>query len=83
MNGKINGYSKLELIQNLKSLRLETEGSKNVLVKRLKHFYRSTTLNIAGVHDRNENGTVRVMFHYYVVIDFEATCELLKNPDFQ
>lgn len=83
MNGKINGYSKQELIQNLRSLRLETEGNKSVLIKRLKNFYRKTLLNVAGVQEQNEKGKIRFVFHYYVVIDFEATCELIKSPEFQ
>merc|ERR1712071_290411 len=83
MNGKINSYSKLELIQLLKSLRLETEGNKNILIKRLKNFYRQTLLNVAGVTEQNENGKIKFVFNYYVVIDFEATCELVKSSNFQ
>jgi len=83
MNGKINSYSKMELIQNLKSLRLETEGNKSVLIRRLKNFYRRTLLNVAGVQEQNENGKIRFVFHYYVVIDYEATCELVKTSEFQ
>jgi len=83
MNGKINSYSKLELVQNLKSLRLDTEGNKNVLARRLKDFYKRTLLNVAGVQEQNENGRIKFVFHYYVVIDFEATCELIKSSEFQ
>lgn len=82
LNGKINNYPKAELIRNLKLLKLETEGSKGVLAKRLKNFYRKTMLSMHGV-EKNGSGKIKVMFDYYIVIDFEATCEVVKSSSFQ
>lgn len=83
LNGQINQYTKEELIRNLSSLKLDTEGRKAVLVKRLKNFYKKTLLVVAGVQERCENSRMKVYFDYYVVIDFEATCELVRQEGFQ
>lgn len=39
-------------------------------------------LNIHGV-EKNGSHKVRVMFDYYIVIDFEATCEAVKTSKFK
>ena len=83
LNGQINTYSRLELVKTLKALRLDDEGGKSVLVKRLKNFYRRQLLNVAGISEQRENARIRVMFDYYVVIDFEATCEMVNSDDFK
>ncbi len=82
MNGRVNNYPKSELVRHLKTLRLESEGSKGVLAKRLKNFYKKTMLSINGV-DRNGSSKIHVMFDYYIVIDFEATCQHIRLPEFK
>jgi len=83
LNGKINNYSKAELIKNLKMLKLDTDGSRSVLAKRLKTFYKKTMLSVSGIQEKNGNSKIRILFDFYVIIDYEATCELLKNSNFK
>lgn len=83
LNGKINSYSKAELIKNLKMLKLDTDGSRSVLAKRLKTFYKKTMLNVSGIQEQNGSSKIRILFDFYVIIDYEATCELLRNSDFK
>lgn len=41
-------------------------------------------LNVNNIHERNSGKSVSCMFDYYVVIDYEATCQRQHNrPDFQ
>ena len=83
VNGEINRYTKLELVKSLNALRLDTTGSKNVLIKRLKNFYKKSMLSVAGIHERSENVRKKILFDYFVVIDFEATCQLVRDKDFK
>ena len=83
LNGQINSQTRAELAKTLGSLHLDTDGSKTVLIKRLKIFYRRMLLNVAGVQERHENARIKIMFDYYVVIDFEATCEYVQRPEFK
>lgn len=83
MNGKINGYSKEELIRNLKMLRLDSEGSKPVLAKRLKNFYKKTLLHVNNIQENHTSGKIKVTFDYLLVMDFEATCQTFRDPSFR
>lgn len=64
-------------------LKLDTEGSRSVLAKRLKTFYKKTMLNVSGVQEKNGGPKIRILFDFYVIIDYEATCELLRNSSFK
>lgn len=64
-------------------LHLDTEGSKRVLVKRLKTFYKRTMLNVNQVHESNSSSKIRATFDFLLVIDFEATCLTKKDPNFK
>lgn len=83
LNGKINKYSKTELIKNLRTLKLDTEGSRSILAKRLKTFYKKTMLSVSGIQEKNGSPRIRILFDFYVVIDFEATCEVVRNSNFK
>ena len=83
LNGKINSYPKAELIKSLKTLKLDTEGSRSVLAKRLKTFYKKTMLSVNGIQEKNGCSKIRVLFDYYIVIDFEATCEVERHSNFK
>lgn len=64
INGKINSMSIDNLVKNLKELKIETTGKKEVLMRRLKNFHKEKALN----------KTVETDYDYVCVIDFEATC---------
>lgn len=64
-------------------LKLDTDGSRSVLAKRLKTFYKKTMLNVSGIQEQNGSSKIRILFDFYVIIDYEATCELLRNSDFK
>ncbi|XP_046643137.1 ERI1 exoribonuclease 2-like [Daphnia pulicaria] len=64
--GDFKNMPKAMLLKNLKLFKLNTNGSRKVLMKRLEMYNKKTT----------------EMFDYYVVIDYEATCdENHKNFD--
>lgn len=83
LNGEINGYSKSELIKKLRTFKLDTEGSRSILAKRLKTFFKKSMLSVNGVQEKNGCSRIRVLFDYYIVIDFEATCEAVRNSSFE
>jgi hypothetical protein len=57
--GDFKNMPKAMLLKNLKLFKLNTNGSRKVLMKRLEMYNKKTT----------------EMFDYYVVIDYEATCD--------
>ncbi|XP_042856503.1 3'-5' exoribonuclease 1-like [Penaeus japonicus] len=73
INGKINRMSNDELRQKLRNLRLDQRGSKEVRKNRLKAYYRTEKLEEAYKEDPQIE--LYKYFDYYVVIDFEATCD--------
>lgn len=68
-NGEINKLEYHEMCKLGKKLNLCVRGSCEVLRKRLKSHYQTLLLNEANVN------STRYYYPYYVVIDFEATCE--------
>lgn len=74
--GKVHQMSKGELITNLSENNLHTGGNRDVLVKRLKNFYRIQKLSSVNVLP-----TVKYA-PYYLVLDFEATCNTVNAPDY-
>ena len=61
--GDFNNMSRAMLVKNLKLFQLNTNGSRNVLRKRLEMYNNKAII------------TEIKMFDYYVVIDYEATCD--------
>lgn len=76
VNGQINGMSKRHLISHLRKLQLNHTGSVDILKKRLKNFYRKQKLSSANIV------TIKKLFPYYVIIDFEATCNEVNDPGY-
>lgn len=74
--GKVHQMSRGELVANLKQHNLQTEGTRDVLMKRLKNYYRVQKLLAVNI-------TPAVKFApYYMVVDFEATCNTVNAPDY-
>jgi len=76
LNGRINQMSKAAITSKLKQLKLSTEGSCDVLKKRLKNHYKNQKLASANLVTGSK------LIPYYVIVDFEATCEAINAPDF-
>lgn len=76
INGQINRMNKQTLIQKMRNLHLSTEGSTDVLKKRLKNYYKKRKLATINVTTSNK------LHPYYVIVDFEATCEEVNPPDY-
>jgi hypothetical protein len=77
LNGYINQMSKAAIVSKLKKLKLNTEGNCDVLKMRLKTYYKKKKLTSANLF------TASKLPPYYVVVDFEATCEEINAPDYQ
>lgn len=75
MNGEVNRMTKAELRRSLAELHLHTGGVKEVLKKRLKNFYKRKKLTAANL----KKGIEHPQYDYYVVIDYEATCQENNN----
>lgn len=73
INGKINRMSNDELRQKLRSLRLDQRGNREVRKNRLKSYYRTEKLEEA--YKKDPKIELYKYFDYYLVIDFEATCD--------
>lgn len=67
---------KHRLVSSLRKLHLNHTGSVDVLKKRLKNFYRKQKLSSANIV------TIKKLFPYYVIIDFEATCNEVNDPGY-
>ena len=66
LKSRMHNKSMALLIKDLKLLKLNTKGSFKVLSKRLEMYNNKKFLpNMCG----------KVVFDYYVVIDYEATCD--------
>ncbi|PNF42020.1 3'-5' exoribonuclease 1 [Cryptotermes secundus] len=69
--------SKAAVVSKLKELKLSTEGNCDVLKKRLKNYYKKKKLTSANLF------TASKLSPYYVIVDFEATCQETNVPDYQ
>lgn len=79
LNGKINKLNVPQLRSRLREHNLEISGKKHVLQKRLKSYIRQQKLKESGKED--ETAYHRNLYYdYYLVIDFEATCDENQNP---
>jgi 3'-5' exoribonuclease 1 len=68
--------SKAAIVSRLKQLKLSTEGNCDVLKKRLKNYYKKQKLNSANLLAASK------LLPYYVIVDFEATCEEVNALDY-
>ncbi|KAG7172300.1 3'-5' exoribonuclease 1-like [Homarus americanus] len=81
INGEINRLRKNQLKMWLRSFKLDTNGRKDVLQKRLKTHYRLKRLKEENIVD-----PILIQqryYDYYVVIDFEATCDDINPHNFR
>ncbi|XP_069698473.1 3'-5' exoribonuclease 1-like [Periplaneta americana] len=76
LNGRINQMSKAAIVSKLKQLKLNTEGNCDVLKQRLKSYYKKQKLTSANLLAASK------LSPYYVIVDFEATCEEVNAPDY-
>jgi len=75
LNGQINRMNLGELKNACKSLHLDCYGKRDPLKRRLKEHYKMEKLVQAGLMEPRANPNA----DYFLIIDFEATCEE-KNP---
>lgn len=78
-NGRINRMTRENLEDALSYLNLSTRGSKEILQKRLKAYVKKDNLKRDNVDDTAAPHYV----DYYIVIDFEATCEEQNPPGYE
>lgn len=63
----------IPLSEKLRSLRLDQRGNREVRKNRLKSYYRTEKLEEA--YKKDPKIELYKYFDYYLVIDFEATCD--------
>ncbi|RNA33870.1 3 -5 exoribonuclease 1 [Brachionus plicatilis] len=71
INGKINDMSLDDLVESLDKLKLDSSGKKEVLVKRLKSYYKESNVEAE-----------KCKYDFIGVIDFEATCTEVQNKNY-
>jgi len=76
-NGYLNRQDLSTLKRICKAENLDSSGKKNLVIKRLKQFYKNSMLMNAGLLEKVTRG-----FDYLVVIDFEATCEEKNSAEY-
>jgi len=77
--GWIDSMEKHLVIRHLKKYNLSTSGSIDCQKKRLKSYLKKKKLAASNIYCGND---VKTLFPYYVVLDFEATCNEVNPPDF-
>lgn len=65
-----------EVINKLKKFHVDTEGSESLLKDKLKESYKK--IYLAGMN----LSLSKKLLPYYVIIDFEATCEENHSSDY-
>jgi len=76
-NGLINKSDLSTLKRMCKEEGLDSGGKRNLIQQRLKCYWKSKLLREAGLIKNSAKG-----FEYFVIIDFEATCEERNLPDY-
>lgn len=76
--GSINKMPDELIKHHLESNGLSLKGHKNVLLKRLKEYYRYTILSNCC----SAKATIQNTYDFIVVVDFEATCEQEPDEDY-
>jgi 3'-5' exoribonuclease 1 len=77
--GWIDTLDKPTLIRHLKKYNQNPNGNVDCLKKRLKTYLRKKKLASSNIYCGSD---VKTLFPYYVVLDFEATCNEVNPPDF-
>ncbi|XP_014662783.1 PREDICTED: 3'-5' exoribonuclease 1-like [Priapulus caudatus] len=82
-NGEINKMKMDDIQRKLAELKMDERGSKEILKKRLKHFYKRMKLEKlkGGTHPYALHH--EVFYDYLCVIDYEATCESTNKPSYK
>lgn len=78
INGQINRMDIAAMRRKCKELNLNTFGKRDALKRRLKEYYKVEMLIEAGLIEEQKT-RLGTNPDYFIVIDFEATCEE-KNP---
>ena len=78
INGRINRLSISEMKRECKGLHLNCDGKRETVKRRLKEHYKAEKMVEAGMKPPNYDNP-----DYFVVIDFEATCEEKNPPDYK
>lgn len=78
MNGRINKMNVAQLKRHLREHNLNSSGRKDVLRRRLKAHLQHQKLKEHGEEDEAANQR-NLYYDYYLVIDFEATCDEHQN----
>jgi len=76
-NGLINRSDLSTLKRMCKEEGIDSSGKRNLIQQRLKSYFRAKMLREAGLISKSAKG-----FDYFVVVDFEATCEERNLPDY-
>ena len=79
LNGQINRMDLCQMKQRCKELDLECNGKREAVKRRLKEHFKNAKLIEAGLVKPRENRNV----DYFIVIDFEATCEERNPPEYK
>lgn len=79
INGQINRMDLGQMKQRCKLLNLECNGKREAVKRRLKEHCKYNKLVEVGLVKPRENRNVE----YFIVIDFEATCEERNPPDYK
>ena len=76
-NGLINKSDLSTLKRMCREESIESAGKRNLIQQRLKTYWKSKMLREAGLIKNAAKG-----YDYFIVIDFEATCEERNLPDY-
>lgn len=77
INGEINRMNKQNLVAKLSQYNLNTEGDMDILKKRLKNY------NLNKALAKSNLFKITHLHPYYVIVDFEATCEAVNPLNYQ
>ena len=75
-NGIINKSDLSSLKKMCRDENIDSSGKRPLIQSRLKNYFKNKLLKKAGLLQRKEK------FDYFVVVDFEATCEEKNTPDY-
>jgi len=75
----IDDLDRHSLVVKLKQQNQNPNGNVEILRKRLKNYFRRKKLSTVLYPNSNR---IKTLFPYYVVLDFEATCNEINPPDF-
>merc|ERR1712126_566644 len=75
-NGQINKSDLSTLKKMCRDEHIDSSGKRPLIQQRLKTYFKNKMLKEAGILQRSEK------FDYFVIVDFEATCEEKNAPDY-